>query len=93
MIKIPKTWVKPHFITRNGKRIKIKGHWRKTVGSKAKGRSGERFKKLAKEIEREYIKKGYSKKRAREIGRATAGKVFWQKFGKERGKRILRRER
>ena len=90
---MPRTWVRPHFTTRGRKRIRIKGHWRKTVGSLGKGRSGEKFKKLAKQVEKEYLKKGYSKKRAHRIGQATAGKVFWQKFGKRKGKIILRRER
>ena len=90
---MPYTIVKGHYIHRNGKRIWIPRHKMKTVGSAAKGRSGKRFKKLEREIATEYIKKGYSKKKAEYIGRATAGKVFWLKFGKRKGSRILRRER
>jgi len=88
-----RTWVKPHYIRRYGKRIHVKGHYRKTVGSKAKGRSGKQFKKLSKHIASQYRKKGYSKKEAERIGKATAGKIFWKKFGKKKGREILRRER
>lgn len=90
---MPRVWVKGHYVKRKGKRIWVKGHYRRTVGSLAKGRSGERFKRLANQVAREYMKKGYSKKRAEQIGRAVAGKVFWRKFGRERGRRILKRER
>jgi len=44
-------------------------------------------------VAREYRKKGYSKKRAEKIGKAVAGKVFWRKFGRKSGSRILKRER
>lgn len=37
------------------------------------------FKNLAKRIEEEYIRKGYSRKRAAYIGRATAGEVNREK--------------
>jgi hypothetical protein len=87
------TYVKPHYVTRGGKRFKVKGHRRRTVGSAAKGRSGVRFRKLASEVAAEYRRKGYPKERAEYIGRATAGKVFWRKFGYTTGRRILRRER
>ena len=78
---------------RGRKRIKVRGHYRTVVTSLDKGRSGKRFKSLAEKIKREYIKKGYSVSRAEKIARATAGKVFWEKYGKIRGRRILRRER
>ena len=48
---------------------------------KQKGRSGDKFKKLASEIAAEYRKKGYSATRAKQIGEATAGKIFWKKYG------------
>ena len=86
-------YIKPHTIKRGRKKIRIKGHYRQVVESKDKGRTGERFKKLEKKVEREYLKKGYSKKKAKQIGKATAGKIFWKKVGKKKGKRILKRER
>lgn len=55
------------------------------------GKKGVRFKGVSRKIARFYMKKGYSKKRATEIGKKTAGKIFWRKFGKRRGKSILRR--
>ena len=36
---------------------------------------GEKFERLRKHIEREYVKEGYSKEQAERIGYATAGKV------------------
>ena len=39
----------------------------------------KKFDKLERKIEKEYIKKGYSKKRARKIGYATAGKIARRK--------------
>ena len=91
---MPYTIVKRHFShSSKGKRFVVSRHKRKVVGSKVRGRSGKAFKSLARRVEREYLKKGYSKKRAERIGRATAGKVYWEKFGKRKGSRILRRER
>jgi len=90
---MPSTKVKPHYTKIKGKRVLVKAHKRKTVGSKAKGRSGDKFKKLSSQVTKDYLKKGYSKKRAKKIGQAVAGKVFWRKFGKRTGSRILRRER
>ena len=86
-------YIKPHISHRNGKRVKVKGHYRYVVESRDKGRSGDKFKSLARKIAREYEKKGYSKKRANEIARKTAGKIFWQKYGKKSGSWILKRER
>ena len=43
---------------------------------------GKKFNKLEKKIEKEYKKKGYSKKRAKSIGYATAGKIARKKRGK-----------
>ena len=37
---------------------------------------GKRFNRLERKVEREYEKKGYSKKTSEAWGRATAGKVF-----------------
>lgn len=45
---------------------------------------GKKFNRLEGKVEREYKKKGFSKKRARYIGRATAGKVFREKRAKRR---------
>jgi hypothetical protein len=42
------------------------------------------FKKLDKKITREYEKKGYSKKKAQYIGRATAGEVAREKRAKRK---------
>ena len=42
------------------------------------------FKKLDNKIEREYERKGYSKKKAQYIGRATAGKVAREKREKRK---------
>jgi len=88
-----KTYVKPHYIRRYGKRIRIKGHYRKTTGSLAKGRSGRKFKRLQRKVTIEYLKKGYPFSKAQQIGRATAGKIFWLKYGKKSGRWILKRER
>lgn len=85
--------VKGHYIHRNGKKIYVKPHHRLVVESEDKGRSGKRFKALAETVAEEYMKKGYSRARALEIGKAVAGKVFWRKYGKIKGERILRRER
>ena len=85
--------VRPHYIHRNGKRIKIRGHTRHVVTSLDKGRTGNRFKALAEQVAEEYMKKGYSRQKALQIGKAVAGKVFWRKYGKVKGSRILRRER
>ena len=35
----------------------------------------KKFHRLEKKIEKEYIKKGYGKKKAKKIGFATAGKI------------------
>lgn len=40
------------------------------------------FNKLKNKVTREYEKKGYSKEKAQQIGRATAGKVAREKKGK-----------
>ena len=40
---------------------------------------GKKFKKLEDEIEKEYEKKGYPKKEAEYIGKATAAKIFRNK--------------
>jgi hypothetical protein len=42
------------------------------------------FNKLKNKVTRNYEKKGYSKKRAEYIGRATAGKVAREKKAKHR---------
>ena len=57
------------------------------------GKKGIHFNQIANKVAREYIEKGYPQKKAREIGRKTAGKIFWNKFGKRRGSRIIRKAR
>ena len=42
----------------------------------------KKFDKLERKVEKEYIKKGYSRKRARSIGFATAYKIARKKKGK-----------
>ncbi len=42
------------------------------------------FNNLAKKVAREYIKKGYPKKEAEEIGIKTAGKVYYKKLAKRK---------
>lgn len=37
---------------------------------------GEKFNRLAKEIKSEYVRKGFSTKRATYIGKATAGGIY-----------------
>lgn len=37
---------------------------------------GKKFKSLSNKIDREYLKKGYSKKEAKYIGDATAAKIY-----------------
>lgn len=92
MNKIPYTYVKGHYIHRFGKRIYVKPHKRKIKGAMLKTTRGEKFRKLKKRIKLEYINKGYSEKEAERIATATAGKIFWLKFGKSKGKKILKRE-
>lgn len=41
--------------------------------------TSRKFKKLEKHVEREYLKEGYSKKKAEYIGKAVAGKVAREK--------------
>ena len=53
------------------------------------GVKGVHFQDVEEKIYREYRKKGYSDKKAREIARKTAGKIFWQKFGKKGGRKII----
>lgn len=55
------------------------------------GKKGVHFNQVANRITREYIKKGYPPEKAREIGRKTAGKVFWHKFKKKKGRKIIKR--
>jgi len=97
VVRVKETYVPPTTYKRNGKIIHRRGYTRKAhtrhVLKKSVGRSGKRFERLARHVARQYEKKGYSKKRAEYIGKATAGKVFWRKYGKEGGKKILRRER
>jgi hypothetical protein len=40
---------------------------------------GKKFDKLAKTVEKEYEKKGKSKKKSEEIGKAVAGKIAREK--------------
>lgn len=90
---MPYTIVKKHKSRRGRKTFWVRTHRRRTVGSLARGRTGKRFRRLSRQVTAGYVKKGYPKAEAKKIGQATAGKVFWRKFGKKRGKRILRRER
>ena len=53
------------------------------------GKKGVSFQDVVRKIEREYIRKGYSKKRAHEIAVRTAGRVYWRKFGKKKGSRYI----
>lgn len=97
-IKVKAHHIKAHTIHRHGKTIHVKAHHVKAYirhdkRFKVKGHSGERFHKLEKEVERGYEEKGMSKAEAERIGKATAGKVFWRKYGKKEGSKILRRER
>lgn len=85
--------IKGHYAKRGRKKYYVKPHKRKVITSKEQGRSGEAFKKLERKVYNEYKKKGYSTKKAREIAEATAGKIFWKKYGKKSGSWILKRER
>ncbi len=49
-----------------------------------------KFSKLEHKIARGYEKTGMSKAHAEAIGRATAGKIFWHKFGKRKGERKIK---
>ncbi len=49
--------------------------------------TSERFKKLARQVAREYERKGYSKAKAEQIGRLVAGKVYWEKRAKKKRRR------
>ena len=85
--------VKAHYRTRRGRRHRVKSYTRREKGKRYATTRGEKFRSLERRIYADYIKKGYTKARAKYIARATAGKVFWRKFGKRRGAEILRRER
>ena len=91
--RMKRVWIKPHTIKRGNHSIHVKGHYVHVTTSTEQGRSGNNFKSLEKRVEREYRKKGYSKAKAEQIGKATAGKIFWKKYGKKSGSRILKRER
>lgn len=51
--------------------------------------SRQSFRRLERKVEREYERKGYGKKRAAHIGRATAGKVA--RLKRRKRKRARRR--
>ena len=42
---------------------------------------GKKFDRLEKKVEHFYEKKGYGHKKAKQIGYATAGKIFHKKYG------------
>ena len=86
-------YVKSHYIIKHGRRIKIKGYYRRVLGTRKHYNVGGRttFQGFAKRVAKEYKRKGYSTKRARAIGRKTAGKVFWVKYGKKRGRKIIKK--
>jgi hypothetical protein len=88
--RVRRTYVPP---SRGRKGYYRKAHRRRIKGPRLKTTRGEKFRALERKIYADYRRRGFSKKRAREIARATAGKVFWRKFGKKRGSKILRRER
>jgi len=51
---------------------------------KGKPRPGSgRFQKLAGQVAKQYEKKGMSKKKAEQVGRAVAAKVGMKKYGKK----------
>ncbi len=90
--------VKGHWMrTRNGGRVYIKPHWvsRKKKSWTVRPRKYKRkelrfsgnFDEVARKIAREYEKKGMSKKEAEEIGRKTAGKIYYSKLAKAWGKK------
>lgn len=51
------------------------------------------FKQLESQVYSEYRRKGFSISRSRRIAKATAGKTFWEKFGKKKGAAIIRKAR
>lgn len=53
----------------------------------------KKFQELKSKIKREYIKKGYSQAKAEKYAEATAGKIFWEHYGKRKGKKILKKSR
>jgi len=57
------------------------------------GKKGFHFQDLVRKVYRYYRKKGMSKKKAMELAKKTAGKVFWQKFGKKQGAKIVAKAR
>jgi len=57
------------------------------------GKKGVHFQDVERKIYRYYRKKGYSEAKARRIARATAGKIFWRKFGKKKGSKIIAKAR
>lgn len=53
------------------------------------GEKGVHFQDVAENVAKQYMKKGVPKEKAMEIGKRVAGAVFWRKFGKRRGKKII----
>lgn len=49
------------------------------ISLERKNNMGKKFDKLAKTVEKEYEKKGKSKKKSEEIGKAVAGKIAREK--------------
>ena len=62
----------------------------KALGGKA---MSKKFQELKNKIKREYIKKGYSPATAERYAEATAGKIFWEHYGKKKGRKVLKKAR
>jgi hypothetical protein len=53
------------------------------VNRRGKPKAGSgRFRRLANEVAKEYVKKGMSKKKAEQVGKAVAAKIGMKKYGK-----------
>ena len=57
------------------------------------GKRGTSFDDVVRKVRAFYMSKGYSYEEANEIAHRVAGKVFWTKFGPEKGREIIRKAR
>lgn len=61
------------------KSLQSKDIWKSIKSIHTRDTMSKKFNKLKRKIDREYLKKGFSRKRAKYIAKATAAKVFREK--------------
>ena len=57
---------------------------KKAVAGKDLGKKGKEFKPMAEAVAKSYMKKGVSKAKATQIGKATAAKSMWKNLTKKK---------